>query len=86
MGILCLELSYRLLVQQGVIFIDLIDASKIANIQKVHTGACQCINRVIIIQNGLLFLVPFRLSWKHADVVEPVGARLKTNDFDVFVA
>lgn len=80
-----LKLFYRLLVEKGVVFVDSVHTGKVIDIKEVHPGGCQGIDRVVVVQDGLLLFVPVCLRGHQADVVYPVGARFESDHFQVFV-
>ena len=47
--------------KQSIIFVDPVDARHIAGIEKVHAGARERVDRIAVVQQGLLLAVPFWL-------------------------
>ena len=85
-GILSSKLLDSLLMEQGVVLVDAVDAGEVTDVKEVHRGARQTVIWIIIIENGALFLVPIWLGRQHADVINPVGRRLEPYDLDILVA
>ena len=85
MGVLRLQLSNRLLVQKRVVLIDPIHTGQVTDVEEVHTGSRQRVHRIVIVQKRLLFPMPLRFRRKHANVIDPVSARFKSNDLDLSI-
>ena len=86
MSITSCKLADSLLMKQGVVLINAIDASKITDVKEVHAGTSQGVRWVVIVQNSLLFAMPLGLGWLHAYVIDPVRTALQPHHLDVFLA
>ena len=71
--------------ENSIVLIDTIDTCKIVHIEKVHALLYQSIDRVVVIQEGLLLFMPLRFGGCQADVVNPIRSGFESQNLDIFI-
>ena len=72
--------------ENSIVFVDTIDTSKVVYIEEVHALLYQSVDRVVIVQEGLLLFMPLRFGGCQANVINPIRCRFESQHLDVFVS